>query len=92
MELGVPHVIAFNFMKPILPSSFMDNVQHLPKRFDKIYSFCVEFYLYIINECTISDALEKAKHTFKDDKKKLGLCLDDPSDGPLLFPLDKNHN
>lgn len=52
VEMGVPHVIAFDFEHKLL-STFMDNVYTLPKRYDYIYDFCVEFYKNLIQEKTI---------------------------------------
>jgi hypothetical protein len=49
VDLGVPHVIGFDFRQKLL-STFMDNLYSLPKRYDYIYDFCVEFYKYIIQE------------------------------------------
>ena len=46
-EMGVPHVIGFDFKHKLL-STFMDNVYTVPKRYDYIYDFCVEFYKNII--------------------------------------------
>ena len=53
IELGVPHVIAFDFNESIVQSTFMDNVYFNPKRFDYIYEFCLEFYKNLIKEYTV---------------------------------------
>jgi len=45
--MGVSHVISFDFNHNFL-STFMYNVYLLPKRYDYIYDFCVEFYKNLI--------------------------------------------
>ena len=70
VEIGVPHVIAFDFEYKLL-SKFMDNVYTLPKRYDYIYDFCVEFYKHLIMEKTVFEAWKKAKPRINDGLRKV---------------------
>lgn len=55
IDMGVPHVVSFDFKHKML-STFMYNIYTLPKRYDYIYDFCVEFYKNILQEKSISQS------------------------------------
>jgi hypothetical protein len=48
MELGVPHVVTFNFPSHLSTTSFMDMAIPFPKRFKKIYLILERFYANLI--------------------------------------------
>ncbi|CDW81385.1 UNKNOWN [Stylonychia lemnae] len=97
VEMGVPHVVSFDF-KPNFLSNFMYNVYTLPKRYDYIYDFCVEFYKNLILEKTILESWRKAKPSINDGIRKVSnqmqnfsLSQDDIGQGPILHPSDYKH-
>jgi len=72
IEMGVPHVIAFDFEHKLYNcSTFMDNVYTLPKRYDYIYDYCVGFYKHLILESSVQDAWKKAKPRLNDGLRKV---------------------
>ena len=94
VDLGVPHVIAFDFKQSLL-STFMDNIYTLPKRYDYIYDFCVEFYKGLILEKTVYQAWKDAKPRLNDGLRKINdkisnklLQKEDVGEGPILFPIN----
>jgi hypothetical protein len=46
VDLGVQHVVAFDFITPI----GVENVNYLQQRYDQIYFICEKFYNNIVGE------------------------------------------
>ena len=42
----------------------MDSVLYLPKLYDRIYDFCVDFYLSLVREKTVQEAFDIADKVF----------------------------
>eukprot|EP00347_Sterkiella_histriomuscorum_P024050 403332474 len=97
VEMGVPHVVFFDFKQKLL-STFMYNIYTLPKRYEYIYDFCVEFYKHILQEKSINQSWQKAKPRLNESIRKyqshfshVQLSQEDVGDGPILYPRDNKH-
>jgi len=60
VELGVKHVVHFQFPIPIDTTSFTEMAIKFPKRFKKIYLILERFYANLISEYHVDEALREA--------------------------------
>lgn len=72
----------------------MDNIYTLPKRYDYIYDFCVDFYKNLILEKTVAQSWKLARPRLNDGIRRVSdkleshvhLRSEDVGLGPILLP------
>lgn len=98
VDLGVPHVICFDFSEEFL-INYSNYDSNINAPYECMYAFCQEFYKLLVKGITVINALEygvrEMKNCLRDINKQLKIYnLNDKiiGEGPILLPEDFDHN